>query len=112
MVDEDKLEGDLILTAAWCEYKFPHIAYLRLFAAVQRVPVAGQLAVAVADTLTSTHLDGPVVGEATRALTVLGYSFAWNPGGDVDLLIQADASDLSAHERLMAVGLLRERGLV
>lgn len=111
MIDEDKLEDDLVLVAAWCEYQFPHIENLKLFAAAQRAPVPYQLAVAVADTLSMTKLDGPVVAEARRALQALGYSFSWIQNGDIDFIVQVSAKELSAHGRMQAIALFNGLGL-
>jgi hypothetical protein len=111
MLDEDKLEDDLTHVAAWCEYQFPHIENLRLFAAAQKTPVPDQLAVAVADTLRTTKLDGPVVAEARRALIALGYSFDWIKSGDIYFISQVSAQELSAHERMQAIALFTRLGL-
>ena len=111
MIDEDKLEDDLILVAAWCEYQFPHILNLTLFAAAQRVPVPDQLAVAIADTLTTTKLHGPVVAEARRALEALGYSFAWKRNGDINFILQVSTRGMSHHARMHSIALFQGLGL-
>ena len=111
MLDEDKLEDDLVLVAAWCEYQFPHIQNLKLFAAAQQTNVPQQLAVAVADTLSMTKIDGPVVAEARRALQALGYSFAWEQNGDIDFILQVSAQGLSAHGRMQALAQLHKLGM-
>ncbi len=111
MLDEDKLEDDLVLVAAWCEYQFPHIENLKLFAAAQKTLVPYQLSVAIAETLSLTRLDGPVVAEARRALQALGYSFAWEQNGDIDFILQVSAQELSAHGRMQAIAQLHKLGL-
>ena len=108
MIDEDKLEDDLVLVAAWCEYQFPHIKNLKLFAAAQQTNVPYQLAVAVADTLSTTKIDGPVVAEARRALQALGYTFAWEQNGDIDFILQVSAQGFSAHGRMQAISQLHK----
>lgn len=73
----------------------------------------GQLAVAVADTLrpVATKLDGPIVDEARRCLTALGYSFRWDTGGDLDALVEARSGSHSAHERLAVIAKFQGLGL-
>jgi hypothetical protein len=113
MVDLDRLEDDLLDTLVWCEHRYPATRPLTLFAATQRTPVPGQLAVAIADTLrpVRTKLDGPIVEEARRCLQALGYSFEWHTGGDIDAFVEARSGSHSAHERLAVIVRFRELGL-
>jgi hypothetical protein len=111
-LDEDKLEDDLLDVAVWCEYKHPDAGSLSLFVATQSRPVPGQLVIAVSDVLRSkgVQFESPVVRDAKRALTALGYSFDWRRGGDVFSVIEvrAFAASLSQHKRLECVARIEE----
>lgn len=113
MVDLDKLEDDLADTLVWCEHKHPHAKPLSLFVAAQYSEAPNLLAVAVADTLrpVATKLDGPLVDDAKRCLVALGYSFAWQTGGNIDSLTEARPCLRSAHGRLAVIRKFRRLGL-
>lgn len=113
MADLDKLENDLADTLVWCEHKYPHAKPLSLFVAAQYSKAPNLLAVAIADTLrpVATKLDGPVVDEARRCLVALGYSFAWQTGGNIDSLTEARPCRRSAHEQMAVISKFRELGL-
>ncbi|MGR3315400.1 hypothetical protein [Roseovarius indicus] len=112
IIDEDRLEDDLLDVAIWCEYLHPHARPLTLFVATQSEPVPGQLVIAIADTLRGrgVQFESPVVRDARRAMVALGYSFEWNRGGDILGVVEATPAigAFSHHERLEIVARIEE----
>lgn len=112
IIDEDRLEDDLLDVAIWCEYLHPDAKPLTLFVATQSKPVPGQLVIAIADTLRGrgVQFESPVVRDARRAMVALGYSFAWDPAGDVFGVVEAFplTAGISHHERLEIVARIEE----
>ena len=104
---EDQIEIDLTLAAAWCEYKFPSVRPIVLFAACQHGK-SGELALVMADYLSTTTRKGPIVEEAYRAMTALGYKFDWRPCVGVEFVLTVSTSNISNHERLTAVWFFTE----
>lgn len=106
-LDEDRLEDDLLDVAIWCEYMHPDCRPLTLFVATQSKPVPSQLVIAIADALRGqgVQFESPVVRDARRAMSALGYSFQWDREGDIDAIVEARPlpGAVSHHERLEIV---------
>ncbi|WP_304951451.1 hypothetical protein [Sulfitobacter sp.] len=113
MVDLEQLADDLTDTLVWCEHKHPHAKPLTLFAATQYSDAPKLLAVAVVDTQrpVATKLDGPIVEDARRCLVALGYSFAWQAGGNIHSVTEVRTWPRSAHEQLAVIRKFQELGL-
>lgn len=109
-LDEDRLEDDLLDVAIWCEYMHPGARPLTLFVATQSQPVPGQLVIAIGDSLRGrgVQFETPVVRDARRVMTALGYSFAWDHSGDIQAVIEANPAGISQHDRIAVVARIRE----